>query len=312
MTGGSLVELSKLIAPAFQKVHDCLRRSKYTVYWLKGGRGSTKSSFAAIQIIKAIMADPQANALATRKVGSTLRNSVLANFRWAIRKLEVGPGFRITSSPPEITYIKTGQKIIMVGLDDPDKLKSIKVDIGYFKILWFEELPEFAGMDEIRSVEQSALRGGEKFIEFMTYNPPNDPQAWVNKEAKAREERMRAGIGDTLVHSSTYLEVPREWLGPKFISDAEHLLATEPVKYNHQYLGHAVGNTEAIIFSGHYSVQEFDVQAHWQGPYDGLDFGFSQDPLAAARVWIDDTFTQGQKKRLYVEKHGYTVWLGTQ
>jgi len=77
-----------------------------------------------------------------------------------------------TMSPAELTYLPTGQKILLKGLDDAQKLKSVKAKKGYFKYLWFEEASEFGGMDEIRNVEQSVLRGGDKFVEFITYNPP--------------------------------------------------------------------------------------------------------------------------------------------
>jgi len=175
------IKLSNNIAPAFIPIHRAIKENKYNSFWLKGGRGSTKSSFAAIQIIIGIIADPSANAVVLRKVGDTVRGSVLETLLWAISTLGVQDYFRHTKAPAEIIYRATGQKIIMKGLDDPLKLKSIKVKNGYFKFLWFEEAAEFNGMEEIRNVEQSVLRGGDKFVEFVTYNPPNDPAAWVRQ-----------------------------------------------------------------------------------------------------------------------------------
>lgn len=69
----------------------------------------------------------------------------------------------MTKNPLQITYKPTGQMIMFRGLDDAKKSKSIKVPFGYIAIAWFEELDEFNGADEIRSIQQSVLRGGDKF-----------------------------------------------------------------------------------------------------------------------------------------------------
>lgn len=72
--------------------------------------------------------------------------------------------------------------------------------------MWFEEVDEFAGMEEIRTINQSLLRGGENFVVFYSYNPPQSQSNWVNEEVLGQRS-------DRLVHHSTYLTVPREWLG---------------------------------------------------------------------------------------------------
>jgi len=275
------VRLSNLIAPAFIPIHKKIKAYEASEFWLKGGRGSTKSSFAAIEILLGIMSDPDANAIGFRKVGETLRTSILGNFEWAMEMLNVSHLFKVTTSPAEITYKPTGQKILLKGLDKALKVKSLKLKKGYFKFLWFEEAEEFNGMNEIRSVQQSVLRGGEKFIQFITYNPPNDPQAWVNKESLVAKPGRH-------VHHSTYQDVPREWLGEKFIEDAEWLRENNILAYEHEYLGIAVGLHESIIFSGKYSVQTFDPKPEWHGPYFGADWGFSQDPNTLVKCWVEE------------------------
>ncbi len=293
------VKLSDNIAPAFYPVHNAIRRKTHTQFWLKGGRGSTKTSFVAIEIIHGMMEDPAANAIALRKVGDTVRTSILESLLWAIETLGVSHLWSYTVSPAEITYKKTGQKILLKGLDKPIKLKSLRLKKGYFKFLWFEEVEEFNGMNEIRSVEQSVLRGGEVFVEFMTYNPPNEAQSWVNKEAEVPKEGR-------YVHHSTYLDVPRHWLGEFFISEAEFLKENNPLAYEHEYMGLAVGIHEAIIFSGKYRIATFEPQEEWYGPYFGLDWGFSQDPLALVKVWIEDVEYKGkERQKLYIERENF-------
>jgi len=207
-------------------------------------------------------------------------------------------------SPPELTYLPTGQKIILKGLDDKRKLKSIKLKKGYFKFLWFEEAADFDGMEEIRNVEQSVLRGGEKFVEFLTYNPPNDPNAWVNEESTKHAGVFEPDkfIADRLVVSSTYLDVPPEWLGQKFISDAEVLKRTDPLKFDHEYMGTAVGNAEQIIYHGKFEERDFEApnlgDMFQQRFFFGADWGFANDPTVLVRMFM---MQSGDGLDLYID-----------
>ena len=175
-------KIEKLIAPAFKKVFEDLVKEKHTHYWLKGGRGSTKSSFISIQIINGIMADKNANCVALRKVGQNLKDSVYEQLQWAISALGVDNLWQGKVSPLELIYIPTGQRIIFRGADKPKKIKSTKFRKGYCKYLWYEEVDEFNGMSEIRTINQSLMRGGDKFVVFYSFNPPKSQRNWTNIE----------------------------------------------------------------------------------------------------------------------------------
>jgi phage terminase large subunit len=289
------VSLRDCIAPSFYGLHKSIQRGEYSSYWLKGGRGSTKSSFAAIQIILGMVNDPNANALVLRKVDNTIRTSVYETLLWAIDTLELNQYFSSIKSPAEITYLPTGQKIIMKGLDDARKLKSIRLQRGYFKFLWFEEAEEFAGMAEIRNVRQSTRRGGEKFVEFVTYNPPNDPAAWVNADSEIE-------IPDRCVHFSNYLDVPRHWLGETFFQDADMLKQVDPLAYDHEYMGLAVGRAEQIVFHGKWKEKDFEtpnVRDMYQSRFFfGADWGFANDPTTLTRLFI---MLENGERNLYID-----------
>ena len=77
-------DLTKLIAPSFYGVHHDIKAGRHTHYWLKGGRGSTKSSFISVEIILGMMQDAAANALVLRKVAVNLKDSVYEQLLWAI------------------------------------------------------------------------------------------------------------------------------------------------------------------------------------------------------------------------------------
>jgi PBSX family phage terminase large subunit len=293
------LKLSEQIAPAFHQVHCDIRDENYSEFWLKGGRGSTKSTFAAQQCILGIIDDPNANAIAIRKTANTLRGSILPTVLFAVDKLGKSSKFDHIKSPTEITYLPTEQQIIMRGLDDPSKLKSIKIRKGYFKILWFEEVEEFSGMEEIRSVRQSVLRGGEKFITIFTFNPPRNPNHWIYTE-------LSYDNPDRLIHHSHYQDVPRHWLGEEFFKIAERLKENNFEAYQHEYGGIPVGNPEEIIFSGCYEVKEFETPStdmmYQERFFFGADWGFANDPTTLIR-----SFILGDCLYIDYEVYGYGV-----
>ena len=185
------IRLSRLIAPSYFDLWRDARAGRCDELWLYGGRGSGKSSFVALYIVCGLMDEPEANAIVYRKVAETLRESVYAQLRWAIDLLGVSDWFRMKLSPLEIEYIPTGQRILFRGSDRPEKSKGVKLVKGYFKYLWFEELTEFSGMRDIRTIKASILRGTqERTLIFYSYNPPmSSANNWVNAEAR----RVRKG-----------------------------------------------------------------------------------------------------------------------
>ena len=124
------MKLTEAIAPSFYQLHKDLKINKYTHYWLKGGRASTKSSFISIELILGIMKNPNTNAVVMRKVERTLADSVFSQLIWAIEKLGVYNYWQIKKSPLELVYLPTGQQILFRGADDPKKLKSTRFRKG--------------------------------------------------------------------------------------------------------------------------------------------------------------------------------------
>lgn len=281
-------KIKGIIAPSFYEVDEDLKKELHTHYWLKGGRGSTKSSFISTEIIKGIMSDKLANAVVLRKVADTLQGSVFEQLLWAISALNVENDWRETKSPLKLEYIPTGQRIIFKGADKPKKIKSTKFKTGYCKFIWYEETDEFGGMPEIRNINQSLMRGGDKFVVFYSLNPPKSQRNWVNKELL--EERR-----DKLVHHSTYLTVPKEWLGEQFITEAEHLKKTKPDNYRHEYLGEVIG-TGGEVFTN-LTIREISDEEIklFDRLSRGLDWGYASDPFHYTVNHYDKT-----RRRLYI------------
>ena len=295
------MELDKLIAPSFYMVHKDIKENKHTHYWLDGGRGSTKSTFIGIQIPLGMMKDAQngiySNAVAVRKVALNLKDSVHTQLLWGIEAMGVGHLWDSKTSPQELTYIPTGQKILFRGADKPKKIKSVKFVKGYCKYVWYEELDEFAGPGEIRLINQSLMRGGDEFKVFYSYNPPQSVNSWVNTESQLTRP-------DRLTHHSTYLTVPKEWLGRQFILEAELLKQTKPESYNHEYLGVVTG-TGGEIFRNVTCREITDKEiSEFVTVRRGLDFGFAADPTAYGVMSYDR-----KHKTLYIYHELYKYAL---
>lgn len=295
------IKLNDAIIDMYKPVLRDILNHEHTHYVFPGGRGSTKSSFAGgIAIPLLIMANPDTHAIAFRKVGNTVQKSIFSQVVWGIYKLGVESLFKIpkTFSTP-IVYIPTGQQIIFMGLDDPQKVKSIKLPFGYIGITWFEELDQYSGENELRNVMQSTMRGGSKFWDFRTFNPPISKNNWANEYTEDCEMYRQE---DTLVIRNTYLDVPEEWLGEQFIEEANFLKDINERAYIHEYLGQAIG-TGGDVFP---NVEDMDMNQMvqyrdangtvirevpmWQTfdvVYHGMDVGFAIDPTRYVKCYFD-------------------------
>ena len=276
----STISLDKVIAPAFHPVHAAIRKGEAQEVVLAGGRGSLKSSTASLEVWLTLLRRPDCHAVVLRKVGNTLRNSVYAQMMWAADVLGITPYCKATVSPMEIIYTPTGQKVMFFGLDDPGKVKSIKMQRGYVGIVWFEELDQFSGPEEVRNVEQSVLRGGSFSLAIKSFNPPAAARNWANRYV------LEAKPGK-LTHRSTYLTTPPEWLGQRFLDDAAHLENTNPIKYRHEYLGEVVGNGTQVFDNLHLELISADQIKHFDRIYNGVDWGWYPDPWAFNRMHYD-------------------------
>lgn len=235
------LKLSEFIPAHFVEAFRLLINRMVTHLWLKGGRGSIKSSIAAIFIVIYIMLFPDAHAVCLKRHKTELHDSVYARIKWAIRKLRVENRFRIsdaTQGAPAIVYRPTGQKIMFAGMDDAEKIKSINVEFGMIAITWYEEVHQLDGMESIRKANQSIRRGGisesmmqkildkfkmtldeffsqddekidkmlgNSFATIYTYNPPREAHNWVNEEADKLLVDIKKGIiKGWYIHHSTW------------------------------------------------------------------------------------------------------------
>lgn len=272
-----------IIADVFHPMIRDVRRGNHTEYILPGGRGSTKSSGISCIIPELLRNNPDMHALVLRKVGNTIKDSVYAQLKWAISKQKLDKDFRFKTSPFEITYKPTGQKIYFRGADDPLKIKSIKPEFGYIGIIWFEELDQFSGPEEVRNIQQSAIRGGDKAYKFKSFNPPRSKNNWANEYTEEAEFKDDAAV---VVHS-TYKDVPKDWLGEQFLNDAEHLKEVNPDAYENEYMGVANGNGGNVFeYIEERTITDEEI-SQMDRIYAGVDFGWYPDQYCYLRTYYD-------------------------
>ena len=277
---------AKDMTKSFVDLNRDIDNRKYLEYWIEGGRGSTKSSFVSEKFIELIENNPKMCGIAIRKVGNTLKDSVFSQLQWAIGQLEetypnISKDYKITKSPLEITKKSTGQVIYFRGADDPVKIKSIKPPKDmYIGVIWYEEFDQMDGMNAVRKIDQSVMRGGDDFVVFRSYNTPPSTQHFVNKEKKIPKANRK-------VHLSDYRAVPKEWLGQPFFDEAEYLKEVSPQTYENEYLGIETGDG-TNVFNNIVLREITDKEIEQMDRlYFGIDFGWYPDPLAYTKCYFN-------------------------
>ncbi len=297
------IKSNTLFAKKYNEIFRWIMKHEKERYTFTGGRASCKSSFISLVIVMLIVMNPRYNALIIRKTAKNLRRSVFEQIVWAIDTLGIRSRFKIPKSQTAalpITYTRkdgSTQQIIFAGCDDPEKIKSIKVANGYFAILWVEEKTEF-NPSELQNIKISALRGGNQFYIFESYNPPSAARHWCNREANTHDPNRA-------VFHTTYLDIPRDWLGDAIMHDIEQTKKTNKRAYDNIYLGITTGTGRSIFENIELREITDDEINAFDYVYNGIDWGYYPDPFAWGRMSYDARkATLYIYDELYLYKHG--------
>lgn len=285
---------AKDMPPAFINVYRDILNRQHREYWLEGGRGSIKSTFANEVLIDLLENNPRMCAIIIRRYTNTLRDSVYAQTEWTISQFSetfagLQDNYDFKVSPMEVTKISTGQKIYFRGTDDAGKIKSIKPPKGmYIGIIIYEEFDQIQGMATVRKINQSIVRGGEDFIQLYVYNTPPSKQHFVNKEKRVPKKNR-------LVHLSDYRSAPKEWLGQAFIDEAEYIKETNSKVYENEYLGLETGDGTSVFENLEIREITDEEISHFDRLYKGIDWGWYPDPFAYNNMHFDSA-----RRTLYI------------
>ena len=240
---------------------------------VKGSRASKKSSTQSLKVITEIIENPNINWLVVRKVERTLRDSCYAQLKWAIHRLKVDNFFKCSTSPLEITYKPTGQKILFRGLDDPLKVTSITVEVGSLCRLWIEEAYEITSEEAFDRLDES-IRGqlpkGMYHQVVLTFNPWSD-RHWLKKRFFDEP-------------SKNVLAMTTNYMCNEFLSEADLVLFEEMKKNPRRYRTAGLGEwgiVEGLVYENWeervFDVHEISIRPSVRSAF-GMDFGYVNDP----------------------------------
>ncbi len=282
------IDLAAVVGGGYREFWNSRRR--YRV--LKGGKASKKSTTAALNFIVRLMQYPDANLLVIRSVMDTHRTSTFAQLRWAVERLGVGHLWRVTTSPLEMTYLPTGQKILFRGFDNVYKIASTTVTHGHLCWVWVEEAFEIGSAEAFDTFDLSVPRGEVPPPLFkqttLTFNPWSD-RHWLKKRFFDHTPD-NADVFTTTYHCNEFLDDADRAVFDRMRRD-------NPRRYAVAGLGEW-GITEGLIYEN-WEVAEFDPDAlpdewRYKRVY-GLDYGYANDPTAFVAAAVDPL-----GRRLYV------------
>ena len=241
-------------------------KKRYEV--LRGGAGSGKSYSVAqkliLRILKGYSTGARHTFLCLRKTLPAARKSILPMFKHIISEWHLENISKLNKT--EMTFLfSNGSQIIITGLDDPEKIKSI---FGITSI-WLEESNEFT-KDDFNQLDLR-MRGVQKdyYQIVMSFNP-------VSKNSWLYTEFFEKTRDNATLHHSTYLD--NRFLDDDYKQKLEDLINQDTYYYTVYTLGNW-GILEGIIFENWTLVDEMPSGS---GGY-AVDFGFN-NPSAIVEV----------------------------
>lgn len=264
--------------------------ARYYCAW--GGRGSGKTrGFALMTAIKAYMAAESGKSgviLSAREYMNSLEESSMEEIKQAIRAVpwldsyfDIGEKY-IRTKNRRVSYVFAGLRHNLDSIKSKARILLAWVDEA-------ESVSEVAWQKLLPTVREE---GSEVFV---SWNPELDGSPTDTRFRKTTPESWR-GVEVNYNDNPWFPEV----LDLERRSDYERL---DPQTYAWVWEGAYRENSDAQVFSGKYKIGEFTPDSDkWHGPYNGLDFGFAQDPTAAVVCWVHDD-------RLWIEHEAGKVGL---
>ena len=266
-----------------------------------GGSSSGKSFFLSQRVVLDVLIHGR-NYLIVRNVANTIRNSVYNQVVKTIIDMGVTHEFEIKKGEMTITCKKNNKQILFAGLDDVEKLKSVTPIKGVLTDIWIEEATETAY--EAYKQLTKRLRGitkeniAKRII--FSFNPVLKTH-WIYKEFFGGWDDSK-----TVYHEDKLLIVKTTYKDNKFLSEDDiYGLENEKDKYFYEvYTLGMWGILGKVIFKN-WRVEDLSARIPtFDKIYNGLDFGFSEDPNALVRVNVD----MGAKK-IYVFDEMYKAGM---
>lgn len=247
-----------------------------------GGASSGKSHGVFQKIVlKALKKwDKPRKILVLRKVGSTVRDSVFADVQAALSYFGVFNLCKVNMSAFRIG-LPNGAEFIFKGMDNPEKIKSIK-DVSDVVM---EEASEFTLDDYTQLTLRLRDKAHKQKQIYLMFNPVSKAN-WVYNAFFVKNPK------NTVVYQTTYKD--NRFLDDLTKENIEELANRNEAYYKIYALGE-FATLDKLVFPK-YEKRLLNKDELKQLPsFFGLDFGFTNDPTAFVHVKIDR-----ENKRLYI------------
>jgi len=280
-----------LIKPGKIRIHKEIFNEAYIPYLENitrtqiyfGGSAAGKTVWLAQRCVIDLLENNR-NYLIIRNTAKTLRSSVFNEIRKVISKWNMEKLFNINKTEMTITC-KTGYQIYFRGLDDTEKLKGIIPEKGVITDIWVEEATEMA-RDAFNQLKKR-LRGKSKtkVIKRITlsFNPIMRSHwifkefftNWIEGSFEYHDDKLTI-LKTTYKNNLRFLEQ----------DDIDELENEQDPYYRDVYTLGNWGILGDLIFTN-WKIKDLSKIKNTFGTYyNGLDFGYSNDPTAAGRQAI--------------------------
>lgn len=247
-----------------------------------GGASSGKSHGVFQKIVIKALKDwkKPRKILVLRKVGATVRDSVFADVQATLSYFGILNMCKINMSAFRIE-LPNGAEFIFKGMDNPEKIKSIK---GISDVV-MEEASEFTLDDYTQLTLRLRDKAHKQKQIYLMFNPVSKAN-WVYNAFFVKKPK------NTVVYQTTYKD--NRFLDALTRENIEELANRNEAYYKIYALGE-FATLDKLVFPKYTKALLNKDDLRQITSYFGLDYGFINDPSAFMHVKIDD-----DRKKLYV------------
>jgi phage terminase large subunit len=250
-----------------------------------GGRGGAKSRAFGSYVI-ARMRKSKIGVLVVREIMGSIKHSSWRVLKNEIERQSLQNEFTVLDN--EIRHVNGSYCIFLGVRNNTDQIKGTEgIDL-----LWGDEATPFSiySLDILRPT----IMRNSGAMAIFSYNPENEDDP-IHAWAKSPPE------GSLVIPDISLEDNP--WATQELYEERAEDYRKDPDKASWIWGGKCISRKDSQVFGGRYRIEEFEPQKEWDGPYFGLDFGFSQDPSHALECYKygDSIYVRREARRKAVE-----------
>ena len=283
------VDFPEILTPVF----DNLSQSIYDAIVMYGGRGGAKSeALTALGIMESYIDDGVI--LCCREIQKSISDSIYGSLVSFIDDKKLSNDFKILNN--EITNLRTGAKFIFAGLKH--NITNIK-SIHKLRVVL---------VDEAENVSQESwdyLRPTPRYNDtriYVVFNPRFEADPTYQEFVKRADDT-------TLVIKIGWQDNP--WFPPSLEKQRKRAAKGDAGRYAWIWEGNFLQISEASIFGKKLVQRDFEIDASFDEPQIGIDWGFSKDPTAVIESYVkgNTLYIRNAASKVGLELDDTAEWL---